>query len=570
MSTDFFQPRPAGHFPDLTRNIPTALIGLMQRLKFSAPATRFFKGGEQAIFRSALVTEDVREMFWANWRRNRIDFARIGLGVSKDGEAWICNQWLDGRGALTSMGKTILANLERDAKEDAEWSHDLETWEPSCQLPPEIAAKLFGYQILPARQILHALMEIGGAIDGSDMGTGKTFQTAAAALATGLRVGVICPKTVIGPWHEAFKHFGKRPLFISNWEKLRTGNTQWVKKMGAGFTWEVDPDETVLIWDECHKAKTKTSLNGKLLQAAVRDNLKNIAASGTVAVTPEDLYATGQVVKLHDGSDEQWRKFLSDHGVNTDGTYDKRTMKRQMARLNRVIWPKRGARVRIQDLGDRFPETQILCQAYTLSDEDTATIEKAFEEAQRKVAQLVKQGTSQAMAEQSMFIHAYHAAERAKLTGVQDLANEHLDNGRSVAIFMNFNDTREAMMEAFKTKCAIFGGQSQSERDKHIKAFKNDESRIIVCNLCAGGVGVSLHDTIGTYPRTSIILPNPRAVEMRQGLGRVHRAGGVSKSMQIIYFSSGTVETAICRSVRGKLAMLDSLNDGDLNPKEAF
>jgi hypothetical protein len=53
-------------------------------------------------------------------------------------------------------------------------------------------------------------------------------------------------------------------------------------------------------------------------------------------------------------------------------------------------------------------------------------------------------------------------------------------------------------------------------------------------------------------------------------LGRVHRAGGKSRSRQIVFFAAKTVEEQICSVVRSRMANIAALNDGDLRPEAKF
>jgi superfamily II DNA or RNA helicase len=62
----------------------------------------------------------------------------------------------------------------------------------------------------------------------------------------------------------------------------------------------------------------------------------------------------------------------------------------------------------------------------------------------------------------------------------------------------------------------------------------------------------------------ALICPTFSATELKQALGRIHRAGGRSKSVQKIIFTAGTIEEKICETVRRKLGNLELLNDGDL------
>ena len=82
----------------------------------------------------------------------------------------------------------------------------------------------------------------------------------------------------------------------------------------------------------------------------------------------------------------------------------------------------------------------------------------------------------------------------------------------------------------------------------------------------AGGTGLSLHDLNGKHPRVSLISPNFSAVDLKQVLGRVHRAGAKSTAVQKIVFANDTVEMRVCRAVRKKLNNLDLINDDEMNP----
>ena len=165
---------------------------------------------------------------------------------------------------------------------------------------------------------------------------------------------------------------------------------------------------------------------------------------------------------------------------------------------------------------------------------------------------------------------AWHESERAKVAAIVKMIRSEQEEGRSVAVFVNFTDVREKLMTELKTDCAIFGGQNPDARQKAIDAFQRDQSRVIIANIDAGGVGVSLHDLNGNHPRTAIILPTNKVVSLTQALGRVHRAGGKSKSRQIILFASGTIEETICETIRKRMGQIATLNDGDMTPQPKF
>lgn len=525
--------------------------------------------------------------FKSAWKKHKRTWLERGFSVRSMNGSWYVQQWLRVDGdklTLTGIGQDKLNDFVNPQAEMVLESEPIKLDLPD--LPDAIASKLFEYQIEPARQLLRALQngeqEWGypGCWDSSDMGTGKTYQCLAAALATGLEVAVVCPLAVIPAWKRAFAHFGHFPLFVLNYESLRTGNREWVKiepmpeGKGRRFTWTMNPRDTVMIFDEAHTMKSTGRKTQALGIAAIRQKFPVIFASGTLARDPTEMRASGRIVGLHQGAAD-FERFLKEHSCEGNGIAWKfwggRRGREALARIHRAVFPCRGARVRIADLGDRFPDTQIMAESYDTG--ETQKIAAAFKEAEELLARMQAQGSSEneiRMRKASAYMEAWHQSERLKVPAIIEMARLEMEEGRSVAIFCNFVDCRQMLMDGLNTKCAIYGGQNPQHREACIAEFQADKSRVIVANIDAGGVGVSLHDVNGEFPRTAIILPTNKVVSMTQALGRVHRAGGKSRSRQIIFFAAGTVEEQICEVTRKRMAQITTLNDGELYPDSRF
>jgi superfamily II DNA or RNA helicase len=129
---------------------------------------------------------------------------------------------------------------------------------------------------------------------------------------------------------------------------------------------------------------------------------------------------------------------------------------------------------------------------------------------------------------------------------------------------VNFNDSIDTLKESFGNEviALIRGDQTDEDRERNIAAFQADKARILIANLKAGGVGVSLHDLHGKFPRTALICPGWSAVDLKQALGRVWRSGGKTPSIQRILFAAGTVEEQVAAKLDIKLRNLSLLNDG--------
>ena len=166
-------------------------------------------------------------------------------------------------------------------------------------------------------------------------------------------------------------------------------------------------------------------------------------------------------------------------------------------------------------------------------------------------------------------LRARQKVELLKVPVFEELARDAVVDGASVVIFVNFRDTLEALHKRLSGSheiSVIAGSQSGVVRDSEVKRFQKDEARICLVMTQAGGTGLSLHDEHGKHPRVSLISPSFSAIDLRQALGRVHRATGLSPSVQKIVFADGTVEMRVCKLVRQKLNNIDLINDDEMNP----
>jgi len=161
-------------------------------------------------------------------------------------------------------------------------------------------------------------------------------------------------------------------------------------------------------------------------------------------------------------------------------------------------------------------------------------------------------------------LRARQEIELLKADAMVAMAKDAVEEGMSVVLLVNFDATIEHLAAALNAHDSILrGGQSPTERQRVIDRFQANECPVVIANMQAGGVGVSLHDPKGIRPRLSLISPSFSAQDLRQALGRVHRAGGAA-SIQKILFAADTVEEHTADICANKLANIDLLNDGDL------
>ena len=143
-------------------------------------------------------------------------------------------------------------------------------------------------------------------------------------------------------------------------------------------------------------------------------------------------------------------------------------------------------------------------------------------------------------------------------------------NGRSVAIFVCYDETRKRLCDAMGTTAGFYGGMRPDTRAEYIREFQANRIHCLISNIKAGGASVSLHDIHGQRPRTSYIFPTDNIVAFTQSTGRIHRAGGQSASLQFIPCLKGTLTEAMVSSMREKMLNLSAVHDGEWKGREQF
>lgn len=435
--------------------------------------------------------------------------------------------------------------------------------------------KLLPYQTQAVKNLATALLA-GGALDASDTGTGKTYIALAACAVLGRPAYVVCPKPVKTSWQRAAAHFGV-DIRLCNYELLRRGKQTecQLRKTDDGkseaFVWDL-PKETIVIFDECHRLKDYKTLQCQLGINALEQGYTVLGLSATAADNPLQMkfaaMLTGQI-----STQKAFWPWALRHGIEKQRFgYAFNGSRSILKEIHHAIFPARGIRVRIADLGDAFPQTQISAECYDMNGESDA-IRLVYDEMKAELDKLDARMASDKLGSQGehfrIRLRARQRVELLKVPALVEMAQDAIESGLAVAIFVNFDETINALCEKLNTKCVIRGGQSDSVRQSNIDAFNADREPVIIANIRAGGVGVSLHGNPSSKTRLALISPCDSGQDLKQALGRVWRAEG-AKSLQRIVFAADTIEEEVCANVRTKINRIETLNDGDLAIGKAF
>lgn len=473
------------------------------------------------------------------------------------------------------------------------------------------------HQQTAAQELIEALDRHRVALDGSDTGTGKTYVACAVIKHYDLPTLAVVPKISMTSWKRVADVIGTS-FSVINWEMVRTGRTPfgkwteepskvwwycnrcfevstdpktaggcrndpeghaWVRKRSKNkameFTW--DPRVKFLIFDEIHRAGGRDSQNCAMVTAAKRQGIMTLGLSATPAITPMDMKALGYLLDLHklEGSAGFW-PWLRGWGYRPrplnqgwEWPISEARQNKIMDGIRRIVFNGRGTRVRTEDIPD-FPGRDI--QPILLDLDDPGKVDELRKLMHEPLDRLLarRRGDKDPNGVLTARLRARQELELLKVPMVVERAQDLLDSGYSVGIFVNFSDTLAEFRKRLGCDCYIDGTQvgDPAARQKCIDDFLHDLERLIVINIKAGGVCVSLQDLLGIHQRVGLAMPCESAVDFRQLVGRFQRDSGKSTALYQIMLAANTCEEQIARKLIKKLGNLDSLLDGDFVPDE--
>lgn len=173
---------------------------------------------------------------------------------------------------------------------------------------------------------------------------------------------------------------------------------------------------------------------------------------------------------------------------------------------------------------------------------------------------------------------AYSEARHDLALSKVPMAVEHIkrlvDAGEKVIVFAIHKDVVAAIHEAFPTAARIIGGlgakkveaeklRFQGDNDNNIPP--EDDCRVIICNLKAGGVGHTLTEA------TVVVFVEMWSVpgDMEQCEDRAHRIGLKHNVLVQYLVVDGTIDAITIQELIDRIAMIEEGVDGTERVREA-
>lgn len=151
----------------------------------------------------------------------------------------------------------------------------------------------------------------------------------------------------------------------------------------------------------------------------------------------------------------------------------------------------------------------------------------------------------------------------SKVKETQDFVSDLLESGESVVVVTCFTEVVEKLTAKFKDiSCKVVGGMSDKEKQKSIEDFQNGKKQLIILNMVAGGVGITLTKAHLMVINDFSWVPG----EIVQVEDRICRSG--QKELCLIYYMTADgvdVEKRILTSLTKKSDTINAAVDGGDN-----
>jgi hypothetical protein len=415
--------------------------------------------------------------------------------------------------------------------------------------------KLFDWQQPIHDELITAFRRRSSCLLVAPPGAGKTYISAQLlANRLPLRALILAPKSALPTWTRVLNDFGVTVgeyAHVMNYEQLTNPRSSLAKEGTLGkwrrkvFEWDLPPD-MMLIIDESHRCggiggKTKTC---GLLIGARKMGVPHLFMTATMPDNPLKMKGFGASLDLFPVSDF-WNWCLG-HGVrkarfHNGFEFPQKDAPYYLSQINDAIFhvnPARGVLVKMEDVLKFYPEGHVYQELVEIPEAKEKQIRRLYADDFEKLDQLIEDAEYQLVED----LHIHQATEMMKVPVFKEEAQDLLDQGYSVVIFVNYRATALKLCEELKTESLIIGEQSAATRAKVIDDFQANDTNVVIVTASAGGEAISLHDLDGGHPRVSLLSPIWDPVKLRQVLGRIWRTGGRSLVTQRILTIPGIEE----------------------------
>lgn len=428
--------------------------------------------------------------------------------------------------------------------------------------------ELFNYQ----REGVEFLLSHNGGMLLDEQGLGKTLQAIEAVNRSDSKLlVVVCPAIMQGTWlHHVTKYLNKDIEYIIHSYEWYN-NSNHIKEVYK----KINKLKTSVVVDECHYIKTPTSKRSKTVyQMLLLENVKQkILLTGTpITRDVDDLYMPMSV--FYNGTNNWYKSifhfrrdlmkckhsYFGDVYSGFKSEYSKNLLIGMLKRISLRRTKKQVlnelptiSRQRIYiDIDAKIAKDSLKYLDYATyvinKDTDNATKYEDF------ASQMKEDATHIATIRKALGI--------AKVKGTLEYIDLYLETSKvdKLVVFAVHQDVISLLVNALKEKYKdkyliheITGATSKSKRDKVIESFQTDDKpQIIVANVIAGGVGITLTKSHVVMFAEIDWTPS----NIMQAEARVHRITQDTNVQSIFLIADNSLDARIIEMIEHKLKLI--------------
>jgi SWI/SNF-related matrix-associated actin-dependent regulator of chromatin subfamily A-like protein 1 len=381
------------------------------------------------------------------------------------------------------------------------------------------------------------LEERSRALLASDPGCGKTVMAIVAANVVALpykrsfKVLVLCPKSVLINWQREIEKWNMNPAidwYVHNWDRLINRKYENLNKE----KWDI------VIGDESHKCiKSMKSKRAQIFMNGVVPNARHVwlMTATPASVSGLDYLGTLQVLLPKEFLKwDEWKfkkmfcEAIPDRWVHGGFRYEgfKNTA------LLRDIFKKCALRHKKAEV---LPDLPAKIYTHLEVDIDKKIAAQHLEIDVEAVVKLMEEG-------RPLPGHLAVVMQATALAKVKHLLDLVEDMAGNYVVFAWHRNVVHAVATKIPGAVTITGETSLANRQNYVDKFQSGELKVIVANMSAGGVGITL-----TKAHTAIYIEYPHSpADLLQSEDRIHRIGSDHASVNIIRLvGKGTIDLPI-------------------------
>jgi len=408
--------------------------------------------------------------------------------------------------------------------------------------------------------------------------THNTIQSISTLLALSLKgydvfpTLVICPAAMKTTWEREFEEWtdlkamildnsnkttwpnfhqmGVADAFITNFESLKKFFVEYMPpkgKLRRSDQIKMNPNINLfksIIVDESHRCKDIKTQQSKLVLRIAHGKEYVILLTGTSVVNkPIDLFPQLAILGRHNQFGGR-KGFLARYCEGGSGAAN---LKELNYLINKYCFFRREKKDVAKDLPDKQRQT-ILCDITTRKEYNKAfhEFEQYLKESGCSDKEIAKKMRGEIMVKMG---ELKRISALGKLNEVKEFIREVNDSGEKLIVFCVLHSIVDELLREFPKAVTVTGRDNSQKKQEAIDAFQNDDdTKLIICNIKAAGVGI----TLTASSRVAFVEYPWTYADCVQCEDRAHRIGQKNNVMCTYFLGNNTVDEDLYKMIQEK------------------